>query len=507
MMPRILCFLLFSVCFQVSAQHFRFTSSDFSNIREGESVEFMVISLDSTAVRHFYLNGGEVEGMELDSAGRFTWNPGYNTVGRTDRPKDITVMFAATLTDNRSIRQALTFTVHHVNREPVIEDLPVFYVRQGVKNNYQILSDYVHDPDGDPMLFKPVQNTMPEGMQISSQGQISWTPSRSQYAGMKTGMIVEFIVQDQPEKAERRGKIRIAHTQLDLPPELILVPGDSVYSIKEDEVVNFKIYISDPNGDENLSAGGFVASDNRVPSTVYHENSSTQAEFSWSPGYKFVDEAEKSRQVDLTFFALDRAANRVQRRIRIKVTDAENLDEKDKFIYQKYVNSLTAAKSLLDQLDGKYADLSKLYKQAKRGKKHRAIINASLGAATGLSPVVLPTESSKVVSGIGGTTVLTLGTLEATEVIGKSKSDIMEQMKICVEIRNQLQVEGDNFARKYSLKSERRKKEFDTDREKLLPILNNQKLILLELDASQRTSKIDPKDLKKTFNDFSEVLE
>jgi hypothetical protein len=171
------------------------------------------------------------------------------------------------------------------------------------------------------------------------------------------------------------------------------------------------------------------------------------------------------------------------------------------------VNSLTAAKSLLDQLDVKYADLSKLYKQAKRGKKHRAIINASLGAATGLSPVVLPTESSKVVSGIGGTTVLTLGTLEATEVIGKSKSDIMEQMKICVEIRNQLQVEGDNFARKYSLKSERRKKEFDTDREKFLPILNNQKLILLELDASQRTSKIDSKDLKKMFNDFSEVLE
>jgi hypothetical protein len=83
----------------------------------------------------------------------------------------------------------------------------------------------------------------------------------------------------------------------------------------------------------------------------------------------------------------------------------------------------------------------------------------------------------------------------------------MEQMKICVEIRNQLQVEGDNFARKYSLKSERRKKEFDTDREKFLPILNNQKLILLELDASQRTSKIDSKDLKKTFNDFSEVLE
>jgi hypothetical protein len=83
----------------------------------------------------------------------------------------------------------------------------------------------------------------------------------------------------------------------------------------------------------------------------------------------------------------------------------------------------------------------------------------------------------------------------------------MDQMKICVEVRNQLQVEGDNFARKYSLKSERRKKEFDTDREKLLPILNNQKLILLELDASQRPNRIEPKDIKKTFADFSEGIE
>jgi hypothetical protein len=507
MMSRILCFLLISGCFSVSGQHFRFTGADFSNIKEGEKVDFKVLSTDSAAVRHFYIDGGEVEGMELDSAGRFTWTPGYNSVGRSDRPKDITVMLAALLAGDKSVRQTVTFTVHHVNREPVIEDLPVFYVRQGVKNSYQISSDYVYDPDGDPLQFKPVQNTMPEGMQISSNGLISWTPSRSQYAGMKTGMIIEFIVLDQPEKAERHGKIRIAHTQLDLPPELILVPGDSIYSIKEDEVVNFKVYISDPNGDENLSTGGFVASDTRVPATVYRENSNTQAEFSWSPGYKFVDEAEKFRQVDITFFALDKAANRIQRRIRVKVTDAENLDEKDKFIYQKYVNSLTSAKSLLDQLDLKYADLSKMYKQAKRGKKHRAIINASLGAATGLSPVVLPTETSKVVSGIGGTTVLTLGTLEATEVIGKSKSDIIEQMKICVEIRNQLQVEGENFARKYALKSERRKKEFDTDREKLLPILNNQKLILLELDASQRSNKIDSKDLKKTFTDFSEGLE
>ena len=56
---------------------------------------------------------------------------------------------------------------------------------------------------------------------------------------------------------------------------------------------------------------------------------------------------------------------------------------------------------------------------------------------------------------------MTLGTLEATEVVGKSKNDILDKMKLNIEIRNQLQIEGDNLARKYALKSARREKSKD----------------------------------------------
>jgi hypothetical protein len=188
--------------------------------------------------------------------------------------------------------------------------------------------------------------------------------------------------------------------------------------------------------------------------------------------------------------------------------DTENLDEKDKFLYLKYRNSLVQSKSLIDLLDENHEKLNKAYKQAKKGKKNRSILNASLGATTGLAPIAIPNDPStyKAVSAIGGTTVMTLGTLEATEVIGKSKSDILEKMKVNVEIRNQLQLEADNFARKYALKSARRNKEFDADRDKLLPIINNQKLVILELDASKPTTAkdIENKDLKKTFPDFSD---
>jgi hypothetical protein len=66
-------------------------------------------------------------------------------------------------------------------------------------------------------------------------------------------------------------------------------------------------------------------------------------------------------------------------------------------------------------------------------------------------------------------------------------------------------LEGDNFARKYALKSARRDKAFDPDRDKLLPIINNQKLEFLELSAEQTAQpNFDNKEIKKTFIDFSE---
>ncbi|MDZ7648409.1 MAG: hypothetical protein U5K54_15170 [Cytophagales bacterium] len=69
--------------------------------------------------------------------------------------------------------------------------------------------------------------------------------------------------------------------------------------------------------------------------------------------------------------------------------------------------------------------------------------------------------------------------------------------------RNQLQVEGDNFARKYALKSTRRSKEFDPDRDKFLPIVNNQKLVLLELDASKPSdSQLRQQGFKKDLSGF-----
>ena len=484
-------------------------SSGWNIIKENQALAFQVHTTDPDSA-FFSIEGAAELGISFDSVGNFYWKPSFDLVDRVTRMKDYTVIIEASWpgsAESKRVRETITFVVSHVNRPPVVEELPIFYVKQSTNNTYQFPPELVYDQDGDPLVFKSILSEMPEGSTLSSQGQFSWNPSRSQFLAIKRDPLeVEFIVQDQPEKAETIGKIRIAPTQQDLPPEITLVPavpGDSVFSIKEDETLNLKLYISDPNGDDDVSHTSFVSNDKRVPSGALKSNTSLQYEFTWSPGYDYVDELNGSIITEIVFFVLDKSNNRTQRKAKIKVTDAENLIKKDAQLYEKYKNYLMEAGRLVKLLDENQKALNKEYKRARRGKQNRSIVNASLGAVTGLSPVVIEQpDQSKIVSGIGGTTVLTLGTLEATEVIGRSKESIMDKIKTGIDIRNKVQSAGDEFARKYALKSVRRNPEFDKDIEKLRAMLNDPRIVLLELDAYERSVRVDEKDLRKIFLDY-----
>lgn len=504
-----LILLSFSCCFAYSQNGFHLIfpdSTGWNVLRENEELRFQVKTNHSERAR-FSVEGTENSGIQFDTLGNFRWKPSFDFADRVAQSKELTVIFEATWKDGKRERQPVTFTVKHVNRPPVIEELPIFYVKLGTSNTYQASSDFVYDPDGDPLVFKTIQSQMPEGATLNSQGSLTWTPSRGQFTSLKSKeTFLEFIVQDQPDKAETRGKIKLAQTQQDLPAELSIVPGDSVFTIKEDETLNLKIYLSDPNGDDNVGNAGFVSNDKRIPASALKGNTSLQYEFTWTPGYDFVDDAQVSLTSELTFFVLDKSANRTQKKIRIKVNDAENLNKKDAHLYQKYRTNLVEAVLLINQLDANQKKLNQDYKMARKGKKHRSILNASLGAVTGLSPLVIESsDESKIVSGVGGTTVLTLGTLEATEVIGRSKESIMDKIKNTIDIRNRAQSAGDEFARKYALKNTRRSADFDKDIEKLRAVLNDQRIVLLELDAYTRNApRVDDKDIKKIFVDFAD---
>lgn len=477
-------------------------------LNENDVTQFQLSLSDYTGPAFYTLEGAEGYSMQLDTLGNFEWQPSFDLVDRVELTKDITVIFQATLPTGDRIRKPITFTVNHVNRPPVVEDLPVVYVRQSALNNYQISSDYMYDPDGDPLVVKAIPSAMPEGAVLSSQGQFTWTPSRSQFYDLRANpYTIEFIVQDQPEKLETKGVLRIQQTQLDLPPEILVVPGDSLFTINEDETLNLKIYVSDPNGDDNVKNVGLIANDTRIGPSLLKANTPLQHEFTWMPGYDFVDEVKQALLTEVTFYVLDKSNNRAQRKVQILVKDAENLDLKDAHQFQKYRGILVNATVLLKQLNDNQKQLNQEYKQARKGKKNRSILNAGLGATTGIAPVTLHTDDAKVVSGVGGTTVLTLGTLEATEVVGKSKDGIMDKIKLNIDLTNRIQSAGDEFARKYSLKSSRRKAEFDKDIDKFRATLTDQKLVLLELDAYSRNndpSKVNDREIKRTFLDFAE---
>lgn len=508
----VVCFALFLLCpFAYSQQLPELVFPDsigWNVLNENDVAKFQLSLTDSSGSAFYTLEGADGLSMQLDTVGNFLWQPSFDLVDRVELTKDITVIFQARLPSGDRIRKPITFTVKHVNRPPVVEELPVCYVRQSALNNYQISSDYMYDPDGDPIVVKAIPSAMPEGAVLSSQGQFTWTPSRSQFYDLRANpFAIEFIVQDQPDKLETTGIIRVQQTQLDLPPEILVVPGDSVFTIKEDETLNLKIYVSDPNGDDNVKNVGLIANDTRIQPGTLKENTPLQHEFTWLPGYDFVEEVQQALLAEVTFYVLDKSNNRAQRKVQILVKDAENLDLKDAHQYQKYRGILVSATVLLKQLADNQKLLNQDYKKARKGKKNRSILNAGLGATTGIAPVALETDDAKIVSGVGGTTVLTLGTLEATEVVGKSKDGIMDKIKLNIDLTNRIQSAGDEFARKYSLKSARRKAEFDKDIDKLRATLTDQKLILLELDAYSRDndpSRVSDKEIKRTFLDFSE---
>jgi hypothetical protein len=324
-------FLIVSIlfCSHVMAQQLIFPDSTGWNILyEGKTLTFKVSTNDPVKPKSFSLEGINDTGIQFDSLGNFLWKPSYNLVDRLAREKEFSVIFQAQWSDGHRVRHPVTFTVRHKNRPPIVTDLPVFYVKQGSNNHYQISTDYVIDPDGDPLVFKPILTDMPEGAGLSSGGMLTWVVSRSQFIALKNNPItISFLVEDQPDKAQTTGKIRVAQTQLDLPPEILIVPGDSVITIKEDALLNLKLFVSDPNGDDEIKGLDFISSDGRIPKTSLRTNTNSQAEFTWTPGYSFTDEAEKSKEVTLIFFALDKANNRVQRKVKVTVMDAENLEE------------------------------------------------------------------------------------------------------------------------------------------------------------------------------------
>lgn len=493
------------------------TQPNWNVVSEGSTIRFDLKAIGvSNDTLTFNFGQDKQEGMQLDSLGHFSWTPGFDFADRIQTTKTYPVTFDVRNKQGQSASQTVDFKVVHVNRPPVIGELRPFYVSYRTQNTYKMDAQTVRDDDGDPIAFIPIADQMPEGSKLSSQGELSWTLSLNQFNRLKQSpQYVEFWVEDQPAKTRTKGRLKVEVTQMDLPPDIAVIPKETHYKLRENATVNLKFYLSDPNGEDDVATFGFLSDNQQIPKTALIKNTDNQYEFIWQPGYSFVKDPYDSLNVQITFYVLDKAQNREERRITFTLLNTINEGEKDRYYYNQYRQLLVQAWGLVEQLGDKEEQLKHDYKRAKGGKRNRSVANASLGAVTGVTPAVTGASSTpdaqkngRLISAIGGTAVLTMGTLEATEVIGKSMKDLLDRYNYVLGKRSELQNKGDVFAREFALKSTRRSGEFVRKLDEFRGAMNLSGLVALELDANWQSKKeASDKAIKKTFKDFTPLEE
>jgi hypothetical protein len=481
-----------------------------NQLKEGEQVDFdLNVEGKNCNKFRFSIQQGKLDGMAFDSSGKFTWTPPYTLVDRLESYKFYQVIFEAKCdSTTETLSAKVEFRIQHINRSPTVKDLKPFYVQYNTTNIYKIDRYSVNDEDNDPIVIIPSVESLPEGLKISSQGEVSWMPSFTQFKQLKERpAYIEFYVEDQPAKSQTKGKLKIETTQLDLAPEIVVVPRDNIFRLKENKTVNLRFYLSDPNGDDDIRDFGFLTDNQQISKEALIKNTSNQYEFTWHPSYDFVKDPLDSVAFNIDFFVLDKTKKRDVKSIRFVIENAINEAETDLKLYNLYRGTLQRGWELLEQMKEKETELKKSYSRAKKGKKNRSIINASLGATTSLSSVFVPKDKpdqQRLISTLGGTTVLTIGTLEATEVIGRSMKDIIDRLNYIVEKKNEIQSKGDIFARDFALKSSRRSPDFIRKVDDFMNVMSLKGLVVLDLDASwEAKSKSTDANIKKIFKDFS----
>ena len=484
--------------------------TDWNALEEGKELTFTLKAAGGTGTRFTYaITQGKQDGMDFDSAGYFAWKPEFNFADRLSTARTVQVIFEVRNDKGETASKTIEFKVKHVNQPPTVGDVKPWYVGYNSMNRYKVEPSAVRDEDSDPVVFIATDK-MPEGMQLTAQGELTWKPSLTQFNALKARpVIVEMLAEDQPGKQQSRVKLRVEATQQDLAPEITVVPRDNPIRIKENATVDLSFYLADPNGDDDVKVFDFVTTNTEVPKSALRRNTPNQYEFIWNPGYNFVRDPLDSVSFQITFFALDKAQKRAETKVNFTVYNSVNEDAQNVQLYTQYRTGLVRAWDLLEQLKDKEQDLKRSYRRAKKGKTRRSVANASLGAISGLAPVVIQDNAGqRTITTIGGTAVATLGTLEATEVIGKSMKDLIDRLNYVMEKKNELQTKGDIFARKYALKSSRRNRDFQRDLDDFIALLNLKGMVALELDAGWENKKqATDKAIKATFKDYSPMEE
>jgi len=201
-------------------------------ISEGQALSFTVTAADPDNNTLIYTASGLPAGANFNSAtATFSWTPTYTQSGAYSN-----VHFEVSdggLTDSEDI----TITVTNVNRTPILNPISDKVVNEGTLLQFTVTAS---DPDNDPIAYSA--SSLPAGASFNPDTKtFSWTPDYTQ-SGIYPG--IHFQVTDNDLSSFK--DVTIIVMNVNRQPLLGSIGNKS---ISENQLLQFKIEASDPDGD------------------------------------------------------------------------------------------------------------------------------------------------------------------------------------------------------------------------------------------------------------------
>ena len=240
-----------------------------------------------------YSATGLPQGAVLDAtSGLFSWTPTFEQAGQYPVTFSIS---DGILTDNKPA----TITINHVNRPPVLADIPLQTVNENLPLSF-VISGSDPDKEDEGKLVYSVTN-LPVGAAFNpSTRTFNWTPSYEQSGSYGN---ITFQVSD-PAGLNNEKTVSVTVVHVNRPPQLATV---SAVSGNEQEAITFTFSGSDPDKEDE---GKLRYQISNLPTGAILDAAS--GGFSWNPTY------EQSGEYSLTAEVTDSAGSTAQ--IKIPVT-------------------------------------------------------------------------------------------------------------------------------------------------------------------------------------------
>lgn len=174
------------------------------------------------------------DGMTIDAAtGVVSWVPATAQVGS----HSVVIEVSDGLSSSRQRYTVVVsgFDVQSANRAPLITSTPIFSTEAGGLYQYQVVAV---DPDGDALTYQ--WTSRPAGMEISSQGLITWSPALTDVGDYLIG----FTATDARGAVAAQGYL-LSVTQ-NQPPVITSTP---VTSVVAGAIYRYTVRASDPDND------------------------------------------------------------------------------------------------------------------------------------------------------------------------------------------------------------------------------------------------------------------